>query len=104
MACNSVGKRDQGIAGSLIGTLQLYATSTGLGFAGIVETHAAGDAAAAGGGQAEGYRAALYFGMGLAGMALVIGLVFVRMAKDTREGWQMEDTVPDASSAEEMVP
>lgn len=103
VACNSVGKRDQGIAGSLIGTLQLYATSTGLGFAGIVETHAAGDAAA-GGGQAEGYRAALYFGMGLAGMALVIGLVFVRMAKDTREGWQMEDTVPDASSGEEMVP
>jgi len=104
VACNSVGKRDQGIAGSLIGTLQLYATSTGLGFAGIVETHAAGDAAAAGAGQAEGYRAALYFGMGLAGMALVIGLVFVRMAKDTREGWQMEDTVPDASSGEEMVP
>lgn len=103
MACNSVGKRDQGIAGSLIGTLQLYATSTGLGFAGIVETHAAGDAAA-GGGQAEEYRAALYFGMALAGMALVIGLVFVRMAKDTREGWQMEDTVPDASSGEEMVP
>lgn len=84
VACNSVGRRDQGVAGSLIRTLQLYATSIGLGFAVIVETHAAADAA--GGGPAEGYRATLYFGMGLAGMALVIGLVFVRMPKDTREG------------------
>ena len=71
MACNSVGRRDQGVAGSLIGTLQLYATSIGLGFAGIVETHAAADAAAGGGGPADGYRAALCFGMGIAGMALV---------------------------------
>ena len=111
MACNSVGRRDQGVAGSLIGTLQLYATSVGLGFAGIVETHAAADAAG-GGGPADGYRAALCFGMGIAGMALVwrwygagmvlvIGLVFVRMPKDTREGWQMKDAVSDVSSGEQ---
>ena len=70
MACNSVGMRDQGVAGSLIGTLQLYATSVGLGFAGIVETHAAADAAR-GGGPEDRFRAALCFGMGIAGMALV---------------------------------
>lgn len=97
VACNSVSRRDQGVAGSLIGTLQLYATSIGLGFAGIVETHAAADAVG-GGGPAKAYRAALYFGMALAGVALVIGLVFVRMPKDTREGWQDSDAVSDNST------
>jgi len=96
VACNNVSKKDQGVAGSLIGTLQLYATSIGLGFAGMVETHAGG-----GQGPAEGYRAALYFGMGLAGMALAIGLTFVRMPKDTREGWQSQDAGSDASSREQ---
>ena len=36
-----------------------------------------------------------------AGMALVIGIVFVRMPKDTREGWQMKDAVSDISSGEQ---
>ena len=89
VACNSVGRKDQGVAGSLIGTLQLYATSIGLGFAGIVETHVA--ARTAGGGLVEGYRAALYFGMGLACVSLALGLVFVRLPKDTREGWKEID-------------
>lgn len=98
VACNSVGRKDQGVAGSLLGTLQLYATSTGLGFAGIVERNIA--AHTVGGGPAEGYRVALYFGMGLAGVALAIGIVFVRMPKDTREGWQIEDAGPDLSCNE----
>lgn len=93
VACNNVSKKNQGVAGSLIGTLQLYATSIGLGFAGMVETHAVG-----GQGPADGYRAALYFGMGLAGMALAIGLTFVRMPKDTREGWQEQEDGSDTSS------
>lgn len=99
VACNSVGKKDQGVAGSLIGTLQLYATSIGLGFAGIVETHVA--AGAATGESADGYRAALYFGMGLASMALIVGFAFVRMPKDTREGWQIKDDGSDVSSREQ---
>ena len=103
VACNSVGRRDQGVAGSLIGTLQLYATSIGLGFAGIVETHAKGNSAVVGAeaSLAGGYRAALYFGMGLAGVALVLGAVFVRMPRDTREGWQGEDAVSDVNMCEE---
>ena len=97
MACNSVGRKDQGVAGSLIGTLQLYATSIGLGFAGIVETHAVPVGAA----RVEGYRAALYFGIGLAAVALAIGLAFVRMPKDTREGWQGEDAASEGSVEEQ---
>lgn len=98
VACNSVSRKDQGVAGSLIGTLQLYATSIGLGFAGIVETHVATHAAAQG--PADGYRAALYLGMGFAGVALIVGLVFVRMPKDTREGWQDDNVVSKANKDE----
>ena len=85
-------RNEQGIAGSLIGTLQLYSTSIGLGFAGVVEVHVGGRG---GGGEGEivrGYRAALYFGMGLAGVALLVCAFWVRMPKDTREGWQGDDT------------
>ena len=96
VACDSVGRKDQGVAGSLIGTLQLYATSIGLGFAGIVETHAI----PVGSAPVEGYRAALYFGMGLAVVALAVAIIFVRLPKDTREGWQDEDAVSDVSVAE----
>lgn len=91
IACNSVGKEHQGVAGSLVGTLQLYATSIGLGFAGIVERHTDPTGAS----PAGGYRAALYFGIALAGVALAIGAVFVKMPKDTREGWQETDTMSD---------
>ena len=79
IACNSVRRHEQGIAGSLVGTLQLYATSLGLGFAGIVERHT------------DQHGLELFFGMGLAVTALVIGGLFVRMPKDTREGWQGDD-------------
>lgn len=95
VACNSVGKKDQGFAESLLGKLQLYATSTGLGFAGIVETRVAAHAVGAEG-TANGNRAALYFRMALAASALVIGLAVVRMPKDTTGGWRNGD---DASSA-----
>ena len=96
VACNSVGRKEQGIAGSLIGTLQLYATSVGLGFAGIVETHAGTDATPQG--AAEGFRAALYFGMGLAIVALAVGIFFVKMPKQSQDGWQTEDTTINISA------
>ncbi|CAF9935386.1 hypothetical protein IMSHALPRED_010210 [Imshaugia aleurites] len=92
IASNSVKRHEQGIAGSLIGTLQLYATSIGLGFAGVLEVHLGGA-----GGESEivrGYRGALYFGIGLATVALVICALWVRMPRDTREGWQGDDRIP----------
>ena len=67
MAYNSVGKKDQGITSSLIGTLQLYATSTRLGFADIIERRIT---ARVGGTIVDGYRGTLYLGIGLAGITL----------------------------------
>lgn len=83
IASNSVGKREQGVAGSLIGTLNLYGNSLGLGFAGTVEAQVAKSA-----GEAMSFRAALWFGAALGVTALVLDLVFVRMPKNDQEGWK----------------
>lgn len=105
IASNSVGRRHQGVAGSLIGTLNLYGNSLGLGFAGTIESqiakgHEVRDLV-------EGYQAALYFGTAVAVAALVLDFAFVRMPKDEREGWgddEREDieltTAPVATAVE----
>lgn len=99
VACNSVGRKEQGIAGSLIGTLQLYGTSIGLGFAGIVETNSMTHVGSQG--AAEAFRAALYFGMGLAIVALAVGFFFVKMPKQSQEGWQTENTTANTRAEEQ---
>lgn len=82
IASNSVKREQQGIAGSLIGTIVTYGQSIGLGFAGTVESYTTE-------GQHDlvhGYRNALYFGISLGGAALVLSLIFVRVkAKLTLE-------------------
>ncbi|KAJ0414465.1 major facilitator superfamily domain-containing protein [Aspergillus carlsbadensis] len=74
IASNSVSKREQGVAGSLIGTLNLYGNSLGLGFAGTIEGRIARR-----GGEVAGFRAALWFGAALALAALGLDLAFVRL-------------------------
>lgn len=88
IASNSVGRRHQGVAGSLIGTLNLYGNSLGLGFAGTIESqvakgHEIKDLV-------SGYKAALYFGAGIAFVGLMLDFVFVRMPRDERDGWDEE--------------
>ncbi|KAF5022718.1 hypothetical protein F66182_5266 [Fusarium sp. NRRL 66182] len=83
IASNSVSRRQQGVASSLIGTLNLYGNSLGQGFAGTIETEIGADA----NDEVKGYRAALYFAAGLALLGLVLDIIFVRMPKDEREGW-----------------
>jgi hypothetical protein len=61
--------------------------STGLGFAGTVEVYMN----SGGKDVLKGYRSASYLGIGLAAAALIVGVVFVRMPKDKREGWDEED-------------
>lgn len=83
IASNSVRRYQQGIAASLIGTLNLYGVSLGLGFAGTVESEVNKHKPD----PVEGYRAALYFGIGIAAVALLFDIFFVSMARDEREGW-----------------
>ncbi|KAL3465990.1 major facilitator superfamily domain-containing protein [Aspergillus heterothallicus] len=87
IASNSVRRNQQGVAGSIIGTLNLYGNSLGLGFASTVEvqiTKSSGD-------PISGYRAALYFGVAISAVALVLDVAFVRRVKDEREGWEEGD-------------
>lgn len=87
ISSNTVKRQQQGIAGSLIGTLVSYGLSTGLGFAGTVEVYSRGTSL----GVVQGYRNALYLGIGMAGSATVLALSFVRIPKDEREGWGEND-------------
>jgi MFS family permease len=87
IASNSVKKHQQGIASSLIGTLVAYGQSTGIGFAGTVEAYTNNDGANLG----DGYRHALYLGIGLAGISILIAICFIRIPKDAREGWGDEE-------------
>lgn len=77
IASNSVQPHEQGVAGSLIGTLNLYGNSLGLGFAGTVEVYVRGSS----GNNVIGFRAALWFGFALAVAAGMLNRLFVRMPK-----------------------
>ncbi|UKZ54063.1 hypothetical protein TrVGV298_007868 [Trichoderma virens] len=87
IASNTVKKHQQGIAGSLIGTIVAYGQSTGIGFAGTVEAYTNNHGANIG----DGYRHALYLGIGLAGLSIIIAVCFIRIPKDTRDGWADEE-------------
>lgn len=89
VASNSVAKTQQGVAGSLIGTLLTYGISTGIGFGGTVEIYTNRQ----GMDIIRGYRGALYLGIAFAVAALVLSLTCVRINKDVREGWEKEDVV-----------
>ncbi|KAK3673076.1 hypothetical protein LTR78_006916 [Recurvomyces mirabilis] len=83
IASNSVGRSEQGVAGSLIGTLNLFGCSLGLGFASTIETQVNRSRT----NRVLGYRSALWFGFAIAINALLLDVLFVRRAKDDREGW-----------------
>ncbi|TWU74853.1 hypothetical protein ED733_001898 [Metarhizium rileyi] len=73
---NTVPKRHQGVGASLVNTVVNYGIALGVGFAGTVEVHVHGN------GQTEdeklrGFRGALYMGIGLAGLGLVVSLSFL---------------------------
>ena len=87
IASNSVKRKHQGIAGSLIGTLASYGLSTGLGFAGTVEAYTNDH----GRDPVAGFRHALYLGVGIAAVSVALALFFVRIPKDEREGWDEDD-------------
>ena len=99
IACNCVKRHEQGVAGSLIGVLQLYGASIGLGFAGLIEIHTSHEDSKL----PRGYQSALYFGVGLAAVATFVSVAFVRMPKDRREGWQEEDNVESSTTSDQGI-
>ncbi|KAL8641725.1 MAG: hypothetical protein Q9228_001497 [Teloschistes exilis] len=67
-------REHQGLAASLVSTVVNYSISIGLGFAGTVESNVIN-----GTGETDllkGYRAALYMGIGLAGLGVAVAAVF----------------------------
>jgi MFS family permease len=73
---DSVKRRHQGIAASLVNTIVNYSISLGLGVAGTVEVHVKN------GGTSlddvlKGYRGAFYTATGLAGLGLVISIIYL---------------------------
>ena len=90
VASNTVPMKHQGVAGSLVGTLLSYGMSLGLGFAGTVEVNTFKN----GTDLLRGYHSAAYLAVGLASTALALTIFFIRIPKDTREGWA-EDHVPE---------
>ncbi|POS68553.1 hypothetical protein DHEL01_v213053 [Diaporthe helianthi] len=83
IASGSVNRQQQGIASSLVGTLNLYGTSLGLGIGATIESEVIKIRD-----EASGFRAALYFAAGIAVVALAVDVTFVRVPKDRREGWE----------------
>ncbi|KAI1357743.1 major facilitator superfamily transporter [Xylaria arbuscula] len=67
---DAVSIEHQGIAASLVNLVVNYSISLGVGFAGTVEVHVShGD-------ELAGFRGGLYLGVGVAGLGLVISLIF----------------------------
>ncbi|KAI0392958.1 MFS general substrate transporter [Xylariaceae sp. FL0594] len=65
---NSLPRESQGVAASLVNTVVNYSISLGLGFAGTVEVHVN----EGGRNLLRGYRGGLYFGIGLAGLGILV--------------------------------
>jgi hypothetical protein len=86
IASNTVPMKHQGVAGSLIGTLLSYGMSMGLGFAGTIEVSTFEN----GTNLLRGYHSAAYLAVGMSGFALFL-CFFIRIPRDTREGWAADD-------------
>lgn len=73
---DSVAKRHQGVAASLVNTVVNYSISMGLGFAGTVEVNV-NRGGTTPQDQLLGFRGALYLGIGLAGLGVCIAITFL---------------------------
>lgn len=79
---NAVKKEHQGIAASLVATVVNYSISLGVGFAGTVEVHVNNHGKTKAD-LLKGYKGALYLGVGLASLGLIVCLVFL-----ARDQWR----------------
>ena len=74
---NRMPTRQQGVAASMLNTAINWSISLGLGIAGTIESQAA----KRGMSTLEGYQHALYAGIGLSGLGIIVALVFCRVPK-----------------------
>lgn len=86
IASNSVNTKHLGVASSLVGTLNLYGISLGLGFAGTIEVAQGKNSWLAGSEDSPkavmaGFKAALYFSAALAAVGLQLDMAFVSVPK-----------------------
>ena len=70
---NKMRREEQGVAASLVNTVINYSISIGLGMAGTIEGRVGGTGEQ---GLLKGYRGALYFGIGIAGLGVLTALAF----------------------------
>lgn len=86
---NALPRKHQGAAASLVNTVVNYSISIALGMAGTIEVHVNG-----GGTTPEqllkGYRSALYFGIGLSGLGILVAAAFV--LSERVKGASVEDS------------
>lgn len=73
LVSNAMHHRHQGIAASLVATVVNYSISLGLGFAGTIETNVNDN----GHDLLRGYHGALYCSVGLAGVGLMISVLYM---------------------------
>lgn len=84
---NAVSKKHQGIAASLVNTVVNYSISLSLGFAGTIEGQV-NNGGVTPADKLKGYRSALYFGIGLAGLGICTSLTFLirSYVQDRKQG------------------
>ncbi|KAK8048228.1 hypothetical protein PG994_009958 [Apiospora phragmitis] len=91
---DAVAREHQGMGAALVATVVNYSISLGLGFAGTIELNV-NQGGAAPVDVLRGYRGAWYFGIGLAGLGIILSLIFV-----AKGYWQ--DSKAKRSSGEEQ--
>lgn len=83
---NTVKRSEQGVAGSLVGTILQYGIAMGIGLGGTVEAYTNGGGTK----PLNGLRGAFYLGAGMGLLGLIIVVIFVRVPKDNRVGYDDE--------------
>ncbi|TVY21072.1 Efflux pump terJ [Lachnellula arida] len=94
---NAMPRKHQGVAASLVNTIINYSISIALGFAGTIESHVNDG----GKDRLRGYRGALYLGIGLAGLGVVLAMFFGLYEHRGSRKNKMDADVDAASSGEE---
>ncbi|KAJ7186549.1 major facilitator superfamily domain-containing protein [Mycena filopes] len=98
VASNTVRRSEQGVAGSLVGTVFNYGMALGIGLGGTVESHTN----RGGADPLRGVRGAMYLGCGMAVLGILCVIAFVRVPKDRRDGYDDENEAARGEAPEKV--